>query len=300
MIKFRTMVVDAEARLAEVAPSTDDGNGVLFKMRADPRVTRVGAVLRRFSLDELPQLFNVLRGEMSLVGPRPPLPSEVDAYESDAVRRLRVRPGMTGLWQVSGRSDLSWDDSVRLDLWYVDNWSLALDAPDPVPHRERRPPRPREPTDDHDDRGGARWPPTTALARELAAAAGELLLDLRDGWAGRPGRAAGRGRPPVQRAASSSSCAAQRPGDGILSEESPDDAGARAGLPRVWIVDPLDGTREFGEVPRDDWAVHVALWVRGALVGGSRRPTRPAGTSLATDAAPGPSRDRARGRSGSP
>ena len=87
-----------------------------------------GAVLRRFSLDELPQLFNVLRGEMSLVGPRPPLASEVDTYESDVVRRLRVRPGMTGLWQVSGRSDLSWGDSVRLDLWYVDNWSLALDA----------------------------------------------------------------------------------------------------------------------------------------------------------------------------
>lgn len=128
MIKFRTMVVDAEDRLPELAHHEHDGNDVLFKMRTDPRVTRVGAMLRRFSLDELPQLFNVLRGEMSLVGPRPPLPSEVDAYESDAVRRLRVRPGMTGLWQVSGRSDLSWGDSVRLDLWYVDNWSLALDA----------------------------------------------------------------------------------------------------------------------------------------------------------------------------
>jgi exopolysaccharide biosynthesis polyprenyl glycosylphosphotransferase len=128
MIKFRTMVVDAEARLAELEHDQDDGNGVLFKLRTDPRVTRVGSVLRRFSLDELPQLFNVLRGEMSLVGPRPPLASEVDTYESDAVRRLRVRPGMTGLWQVSGRSDLSWGDSVRLDLWYVDNWSLALDA----------------------------------------------------------------------------------------------------------------------------------------------------------------------------
>jgi exopolysaccharide biosynthesis polyprenyl glycosylphosphotransferase len=126
MIKFRTMVVDAQDRLTEL--DSDDGNGVLFKLRTDPRVTRFGAVLRRFSLDELPQLFNVLRGEMSLVGPRPPLPSEVDTYESDAVRRLRVRPGMTGLWQVSGRSDLSWGDSVRLDLWYVDNWTLALDA----------------------------------------------------------------------------------------------------------------------------------------------------------------------------
>ena len=128
MFKFRTMVADAEAQLAELASGEDDGNGILFKLCADPRVTRAGAVLRRFSLDELPQLFNVLRGEMSLVGPRPPLPSEVDTYESDAVRRLRVRPGMTGLWQVSGRSDLSWGDSVRLDLWYVDNWSLALDA----------------------------------------------------------------------------------------------------------------------------------------------------------------------------
>jgi len=128
MFKFRTMVVDAEARLTHLAPGADAGNVTMFKMRTDPRVTRVGAVLRRFSLDELPQMFNVLRGEMSLVGPRPPLPSEVDTYESDAVRRLRVRPGMTGLWQVSGRSDLSWGDSVRLDLWYVDNWSLALDA----------------------------------------------------------------------------------------------------------------------------------------------------------------------------
>jgi exopolysaccharide biosynthesis polyprenyl glycosylphosphotransferase len=126
MFKFRTMCADAEARLGELG--TNDGNAVLFKLREDPRITRVGTWLRRFSIDELPQLLNVVRGDMSLVGPRPPLPSEVDRYESDAVRRLRVRPGMTGLWQVSGRSDLSWGDSVRLDLWYVDNWSLALDA----------------------------------------------------------------------------------------------------------------------------------------------------------------------------
>jgi lipopolysaccharide/colanic/teichoic acid biosynthesis glycosyltransferase len=96
-------------------------------MRSDPRVTRVGRLLRRFSLDELPQLINVMRGEMSLIGPRPPLPAEVEQYEDDAVRRLRVKPGLTGLWQVSGRSDLSWEESVRLDLWYVDNWSLVLD-----------------------------------------------------------------------------------------------------------------------------------------------------------------------------
>jgi exopolysaccharide biosynthesis polyprenyl glycosylphosphotransferase len=127
MLKFRTMVVDAEERLAEISAAADVGNTVLFKMRSDPRVTRVGRVLRRFSLDELPQLINVLRGEMSLIGPRPPLPAEVARYEDDAVRRLRVKPGITGLWQVSGRSDLTWEQSVRLDLWYVDNWSLVLD-----------------------------------------------------------------------------------------------------------------------------------------------------------------------------
>jgi exopolysaccharide biosynthesis polyprenyl glycosylphosphotransferase len=125
MLKFRTMCVDAEARLAEL--QRDAGNDVLFKMKSDPRVTRVGRLLRRFSLDELPQLANVLRGEMSLVGPRPPLMREVEGYEPDAVRRLRVKPGLTGLWQVSGRSDLTWDESLRLDLWYVDNWCLALD-----------------------------------------------------------------------------------------------------------------------------------------------------------------------------
>ena len=127
MLKFRSMGVDAEQRLAQLAGAADAGNAVLFKMRHDPRITRVGGFLRRYSLDELPQLVNVLRGEMSLVGPRPPLPAEVAGYESDAVRRLRVRPGLTGLWQVSGRSDLSWDESLRLDLWYVDNWSLVLD-----------------------------------------------------------------------------------------------------------------------------------------------------------------------------
>jgi lipopolysaccharide/colanic/teichoic acid biosynthesis glycosyltransferase len=127
MLKFRTMCVDAESRLAEVVGAQDAGNTVLYKMRRDPRVTRVGRVLRRYSLDELPQLLNVLRGQMSLVGPRPPLPREVEGYEADAVRRLRVQPGLTGLWQVSGRSDLSWDESLRLDLWYVDNWSLMLD-----------------------------------------------------------------------------------------------------------------------------------------------------------------------------
>ena len=122
--KFRSMTVDAEQRLALLENET---GGVLFKVKADPRVTRVGKVLRRFSLDELPQLLNVLNGQMSLVGPRPALPREVALYQQDVHRRLDVRPGLTGLWQVSGRSDLSWEDTVRLDLYYVDNWSLLQD-----------------------------------------------------------------------------------------------------------------------------------------------------------------------------
>lgn len=126
MLKFRSMVVDAEQRLAELA-HRNEGNGVLFKIKNDPRVTRVGGFLRKYSLDELPQLFNIFAGSMSLVGPRPPLPREVEAYEHDVRRRLLVKPGLTGLWQVSGRSNLSWQDSVRLDLYYVENWSLAGD-----------------------------------------------------------------------------------------------------------------------------------------------------------------------------
>jgi len=126
VLKFRTMVVDAEARKAQLILRNEAGD-VLFKMRKDPRVTRVGEWLRRWSLDELPQLMNVLRGDMSLVGPRPPLPDEVARYVDHVRRRLAVKPGITGLWQVSGRSDLSWDESVRLDLRYVENWSLMLD-----------------------------------------------------------------------------------------------------------------------------------------------------------------------------
>ncbi len=125
-LKFRTMVVDAEARLAALHAEAGYDGG-LFKMKDDPRITRPGRLLRRLSLDELPQLFNVVRGDMSLVGPRPPLPREVAGYEVDAARRLRVRPGMTGLWQVSGRSDLSYDEAIRLDLYYVDNWSMLQD-----------------------------------------------------------------------------------------------------------------------------------------------------------------------------
>ena len=124
--KFRTMYVDAEQRLAGLQ-HLNESNAVLFKMREDPRVTRVGKILRRFSIDELPQLINVLRGNMSLVGPRPPLKSEVATYAPDTRRRLAVKPGMTGLWQVSGRSDLSWEEAVRLDLRYVERWSLSLD-----------------------------------------------------------------------------------------------------------------------------------------------------------------------------
>jgi exopolysaccharide biosynthesis polyprenyl glycosylphosphotransferase len=128
MIKFRSMVVDAETRLQELsALDRAEGNAVLFKMRDDPRVTRVGSFMRRFSLDELTQLFNVLIGDMSLVGPRPPLPREVAQYDTHVHRRFLVKPGMTGLWQVSGRSDLSWEDSVRLDLFYVENWSTIGD-----------------------------------------------------------------------------------------------------------------------------------------------------------------------------
>jgi exopolysaccharide biosynthesis polyprenyl glycosylphosphotransferase len=124
--KFRTMVVDAEQRRTQLLDSNDT-DGVLFKLRKDPRVTAVGARLRRYSIDELPQLFNVLLGQMSLVGPRPALPDEAARYAEHVRRRLVVRPGLTGLWQVNGRSDLSWEESVRLDLRYVENWSFALD-----------------------------------------------------------------------------------------------------------------------------------------------------------------------------
>lgn len=126
IFKFRTMAVGADRQL-DVLRHLSDGNAVQFKMKRDPRVTRVGSFLRRYSLDELPQLLNVLLGDMSLVGPRPQSQQEVDQYESDTMRRLKVRPGMTGLWQVSGRSDLDWEESARLDLRYVDNWSPMYD-----------------------------------------------------------------------------------------------------------------------------------------------------------------------------
>ncbi|WP_084701226.1 sugar transferase [Cryptosporangium arvum] len=126
LYKFRSMYLDAEERLAELQHQNEH-NGILFKIRDDPRVTKLGKHLRRFSIDELPQLINVLKGDMSLVGPRPPLPREVAQYAHDVRRRLAVIPGLTGLWQVSGRSNLSWEDSVRLDLRYVENWSLSFD-----------------------------------------------------------------------------------------------------------------------------------------------------------------------------
>ena len=125
-VKFRTMVHNAD-ELRDELLSRNDCDGVLFKMRDDPRVTTVGRFMRRWSLDELPQLAHVLMGNMSLVGPRPPLPSEVDAYDERVARRLAAKPGLTGLWQVSGRSNLSWDHSVELDLQYVENWSFRLD-----------------------------------------------------------------------------------------------------------------------------------------------------------------------------
>jgi exopolysaccharide biosynthesis polyprenyl glycosylphosphotransferase len=126
MLKFRSMVADADQRLAQVQ-DVNFGDGLLFKARQDPRVTPIGRWLRRLSLDELPQLLNVLGGSMSLVGPRPPLPSEVARYDNSVRRRLLVKPGLTGLWQISGRSDLPWEEAVRLDLRYVENWSLAAD-----------------------------------------------------------------------------------------------------------------------------------------------------------------------------
>jgi exopolysaccharide biosynthesis polyprenyl glycosylphosphotransferase len=126
MLKFRSMVVDAEDRKFDLMAS-NEGKGGLFKLSNDPRVTRLGRILRNFSLDELPQLFNVLGGSMSLVGPRPHLASELAQMPSESSRRSLVTPGLTGLWQVSGRSDLEGDDAVRLDLRYVENWSFTLD-----------------------------------------------------------------------------------------------------------------------------------------------------------------------------
>jgi exopolysaccharide biosynthesis polyprenyl glycosylphosphotransferase len=125
-MKFRSMVVDADRMLDELR-ARNDFDDVLFKLKDDPRITAPGRFLRRFSVDEFPQLWNVFRGDMSLVGPRPPLEAETHRYTPEMMRRLRVRPGMTGLWQISGRSDLTWTDTVRLDLYYVDNWSMLQD-----------------------------------------------------------------------------------------------------------------------------------------------------------------------------
>jgi exopolysaccharide biosynthesis polyprenyl glycosylphosphotransferase len=127
MIKFRSMVVDADKQVATLLAHNESDGGVLFKMRDDPRITRIGKIMRRLSIDELPQFVNVLRREMSIVGPRPPLRREVETYDGDVRRRLLVKPGVTGLWQVSGRSDLSWEETVRLDLSYVENWSMTGD-----------------------------------------------------------------------------------------------------------------------------------------------------------------------------
>ena len=126
MFKFRTMVLDAD-QVREELVKHNIGTGPLFKMREDPRVTPIGRLLRRFSIDEIPQFYNVLRGDMSIVGPRPPLRCEVDTYDQTVMRRLLIKQGITGLWQVSGRSDLSWEDSVRLDIDYVENWSMMRD-----------------------------------------------------------------------------------------------------------------------------------------------------------------------------
>jgi exopolysaccharide biosynthesis polyprenyl glycosylphosphotransferase len=126
MLKFRSMVQTAETDL-DALRDLNEGSGLLFKIRNDPRVTRCGRWMRKYSLDELPQFWNVLTGEMSLVGPRPPLPTEVEGYEKFTNRRLLIKPGITGLWQINGRSSLPWDESIRLDLYYVENWSLTGD-----------------------------------------------------------------------------------------------------------------------------------------------------------------------------
>ena len=126
MVKFRSMVTTAEQDLAALR-DLNEGAGLLFKLKNDPRITTCGRWLRKYSLDELPQFWNVLNGDMSLVGPRPQLPGEVEGYEGDVSRRLLIKPGITGLWQINGRSNLGWDESVRWDLYYVENWSLTGD-----------------------------------------------------------------------------------------------------------------------------------------------------------------------------
>jgi exopolysaccharide biosynthesis polyprenyl glycosylphosphotransferase len=127
LYKFRSMCVDAEAKLAALR-HLNEASGPIFKMKNDPRLTPIGKLLRRASLDELPQVFNIIKGEMSWVGPRPPTPNEVEKYEDWHLKRLDVTPGLTGLWQVSGRSELSFDEMVKLDLYYAENWSLGVDA----------------------------------------------------------------------------------------------------------------------------------------------------------------------------
>ena len=126
MYKFRTMYVDAEERLKDLM-KYNEADGPLFKMKNDPRITRVGRFLRKFSIDELPQIINVLKGELSLVGPRPPIPSEVQKYGEWEMKRMNVKQGITGLWQISGRSDLSFEEMARLDLYYIQNWSIEMD-----------------------------------------------------------------------------------------------------------------------------------------------------------------------------
>ncbi|MEZ4515448.1 MAG: sugar transferase [Chloroflexota bacterium] len=126
MVKFRSMIIGADQKKEELM-ALNEADGPLFKIKDDPRLTRVGRFIRRLSLDELPQLYNVLRGEMSLVGPRPPLPEEVEQYKPWHMQRLAVVGGLTGLWQVSGRSDLTFDELCLLDIYYIENWTLGLD-----------------------------------------------------------------------------------------------------------------------------------------------------------------------------
>ena len=249
-------VVDAEARLAELPACHDAGNAVLFKMTERPpghpgRPVPAAVLARRAAAaDQRAARRDVARRAASAAAARGRA-----ATSRTRVRRLRVQPGITGLWQVSGRSDLSWDESLRLDLWYVDNWSLVLDLQILCAHGQAvlrgQGPTDERPRRDLDDHRLA----TQAGHRGRRGPAGPA----RDGAAGRPGRAARRGRPALARASWSSSWRPCARGDAVLSEEGADDP-ARLCADRVWIVDPLDGTREFGEAGRDDWAVHVALW----------------------------------------
>ena len=273
--KMRTMVQNAEDTKADLSDA-NEYDGILFKMKRDPRITRVGALLRKSSLDELPQLINVVRGEMSLVGPRPSLPSEVEVMDSDTCVVLRFVRGSP----VSGRSAVApTSRGSRRPRWTPTTpttgawWAIARSWL----ARSRRSSAPRVPTDrlalqrERLARVTALRPLSVSaddheLSAWLATVAGDLLLEVRgQGLEGRELKDAG---DQASHELLMTLLAEHRPDDAVLSEEGKDDK-VRLTSSRVWIVDPLDGTREFSEPPRDDWAVHVALWQDGSLVAGA-------------------------------